>query len=68
MAAAANSSSLIAEDATGLKDLSTEGFVKAYSKHVSGALRAGGAPQPGGFKRARCACAAVRRAPQRARN
>jgi hypothetical protein len=33
---AANSSALIASDSAGLKDLSTEDFVSAYNKHVSG--------------------------------
>jgi hypothetical protein len=45
MAPTANSSALLGSDAVGLKELSTEAFVKAYGKHVSfggdGRARAG---------------------------
>jgi hypothetical protein len=34
MTAAAGNSALLGSDAVGLKDLTTEAFVKAYGKHV----------------------------------
>jgi hypothetical protein len=83
MAAAASSSALWAGDDTGLKDLSTEAFVKAYSKLVGkkwcgstnhGRHRADQL-KPGSIQRARCTTpiaaprpgARRRRAPQRSR-